>query len=366
MAMEGSTPGRTPRVREAGLGWSPSVGGRPGGGSPSAPGADRDRSVLRTILMALYGLSAVVIVVAALLPHDPHEAIQWGVAAVNLAVVALLTRGAPSDRLLRALVLGGTIPITAIVVADGTPGGTPFFYLWPALLAAYYFGTAFVVATCVASAAMLAFALATSAGVPDAAIIELDMVAAVGGCAFVVARLRRRGEALLARLHEASTRDPLTGLLNRGSITDTLGREVARARRTGRPLSIALIDVDHFKAINDGHGHLVGDETLRRVAEHLAAAVRAGDIVGRMGGEEFAVLFPETGEDAALAVMERLRGDLALHLAEHGPSVTVSAGVATSASGEDGLELLGRADLALYRAKDAGRDRVMGASRAPR
>jgi diguanylate cyclase (GGDEF)-like protein len=172
------------------------------------------------------------------------------------------------------------------------------------------------------------------------------------------------------QLAAAARTDPKTGLLNAAAWQREADAEVARALRSGTPLALLLVDVDHFKRVNDGYGHLIGDEVLRAVAAELRRQVRESDIVGRFGGEEFTVLLPRTDAAGACRIAERLRASasaLAVCASGGGPplpgssaiSVTVSIGVAAlGEQGGDLFELLAAADLALYRAKDAGRNRV--------
>src|SRR5207247_10733756 len=140
-----------------------------------------------------------------------------------------------------------------------------------------------------------------------------------------------------------------------------LAREVARAGRSGVHLSLVMIDVDHFKAVNDGLGHQAGDEVLRHVGKALAGEARETDLAARYGGEEFCVLLPGCGGDEAVIVAERLRAAIASQ--QQPTRVTASAGVATlPADGADGRALVAAADRALYRAKEQGRDRTCAAS----
>lgn len=165
-----------------------------------------------------------------------------------------------------------------------------------------------------------------------------------------------------AVLVDLATTDPLTGLPNRRALRTGLDRDLEHARRRGTPLALILLDLDHFKAINDEHGHLTGDAVLRRVAEILKAQVRSTDLAARHGGEEFAVLLPDTGHDAAMRTAERIRAALSAAPIEfRGHSVKVTASLGVVAYPEHGLtaaELARRADAALYTAKRAGRDRV--------
>ena len=159
------------------------------------------------------------------------------------------------------------------------------------------------------------------------------------------------------RLRVLATTDELTGIFNRRHFFDRAEPLVALAERHQRPLSLALLDVDNFKALNDAHGHLIGDEALRVLTRLCQSTLRASDLLARFGGEEFVVLFPETAGDDAREAVERIQDALRTRIA--GPSFTVSAGVAERKRGE-GLEgLLRRADTALYHAKDEGRDRTI-------
>jgi len=164
------------------------------------------------------------------------------------------------------------------------------------------------------------------------------------------------------RLEMLAGLDPLTQLPNRRILKERLEQEFARASRYKRPLSCMMIDVDHFKRVNDDRGHLVGDEVLIRVASTIASTIRKSDLAGRYGGEEFLVIAPETADKGAVTLAERIRETVATGARESSslPAVTVSIGVATTELGVGSAqELIGRADKALYAAKDAGRNRVV-------
>lgn len=156
--------------------------------------------------------------------------------------------------------------------------------------------------------------------------------------------------------------DPLTGVRNRRALYNSAQHEIARAARSGEPVTLLMIDVDHFKKVNDRHGHPVGDQALRQVAAAITRTLRASDIVTRFGGEEFAVLLIEAPAEMALATAERLRAAIAAEeiRAPDGPvRVTVSIGVAAAKGAAIDFEALIRnADDALYRAKHAGRNQV--------
>lgn len=164
-----------------------------------------------------------------------------------------------------------------------------------------------------------------------------------------------------AKLRELATVDPLTGAFNRRHFFEVAEAEVARSARYRRPLSVAMLDLDHFKAVNDCFGHHVGDEALQLVVGAARGQLRRQDILGRYGGEEFAFVFPETPLDGATEVLERTRGaveSLALTSAGERVPLSVSIGVVAWREGERLDETLRRADDALYEAKGAGRNRV--------
>lgn len=181
-----------------------------------------------------------------------------------------------------------------------------------------------------------------------------------------VARYVAAGDPMgseLAELARASRRDALTGLPNRRAFDEELTREVSRATRSGGPVSLVVLDVDRFKAVNDGHGHGAGDAVLRGIGARLAAAVRSGDFVARIGGEEFALLLHGTELAGAIELAERVRVAVAASPIPAGAGalpVTASLGCAALAPGESSESLLARADARLYEAKRAGRDRVAG------
>lgn len=179
-----------------------------------------------------------------------------------------------------------------------------------------------------------------------------------------VARYVGEGDAegrQLAELALASRRDALTGLANRRAFDEDLAREVARAARDGTPLSVIVLDLDRFKAVNDAHGHAAGDAVLRAVAARAAAVLRAGHLLARLGGEEFGVVLAGADLGQAAAAAERLRAAVAaspVDAAGRALHVTASLGCATLSPGEAAEALVARADARLYAAKHAGRDRV--------
>jgi diguanylate cyclase (GGDEF)-like protein len=164
------------------------------------------------------------------------------------------------------------------------------------------------------------------------------------------------------RLHRVAVTDPLTGAFNREFLVQRLPQEIAAARDLDRPLSLALVDVDRFKAVNDRYGHHVGDVVLTEVARRLRGAIRGGDLLVRYGGEEFLAVLPKADAGRAWEVGERMRQRVSERAFDLGDGIAlllrVSVGVAQWRSGELMPGLIERADAALYGAKDRGRNRV--------
>jgi diguanylate cyclase len=179
-----------------------------------------------------------------------------------------------------------------------------------------------------------------------------------------VERLERELAQLSDRLHE----DQLTELLNRRGLDKQFDVELARAARSGQPLSVCLIDIDDFKRINDTYGHQAGDRVLVHLSRLMRNSVRPADVVARYGGEEFVILLPATQAPEAEVVMARVQRELTRHFFLHNNErvlVTFSAGVAEAAHGEIAAMVLQRADEALYLAKERGKNRVMVRAASP-
>ncbi len=168
-------------------------------------------------------------------------------------------------------------------------------------------------------------------------------------------------EAELAQVSSLVREDQLTGALNRRGMDEAFAREMARADRLETEISIGLLDIDHFKKLNDGLGHQAGDEALKHLAKVVRGLLRPTDILARYGGEEFLILLPNTGVDEAERIMQRIQRELTRQFFMHGNDrvlITFSAGVAQRAFGETEAALLARADAAMYNAKSLGRNRV--------
>jgi diguanylate cyclase (GGDEF)-like protein len=178
------------------------------------------------------------------------------------------------------------------------------------------------------------------------------------------ARIVELQEQLIAareQLRIEATHDSLTGLLNRAAFFEGFQKEIVRARRYKNPLALIMADLDHFKAINDSHGHPAGDRVLREAARRLRSSIRASDVIGRYGGEEFVIAAPDCDLDDARALAERFRAcicALPIDVGHDSVEVTMSVGVAATSDMDGANRLLQAADEALYHAKPAGRNTV--------
>jgi diguanylate cyclase (GGDEF)-like protein len=186
-----------------------------------------------------------------------------------------------------------------------------------------------------------------------------SIVFTIGTAAFVLLLVKERNEAAI---RDSANIDPLTGIANRTAFMERAGRVIDRCRRENAPVSVIMFDLDRFKAINDSHGHAVGDVVIRRFCVVVAAMLRPNDVFGRMGGEEFAVVLSGSSIEAAFVRAERINVTFAedcRFIEGRQVSATVSGGVSMSATAQAALSaLLEDADVALYRAKAAGRNRI--------
>ena len=311
----------------------------------------RLRQMARTAA-ALFGAAGLVTLLGVLLPHQPQIDLQGLVfvsAGSGLVAIVLLAAGERlPDWAVHVWAALGTVLVSFALLFNGerhggAAGGDEMYYVWVVLYAAYYLrraATAFQVAFI--AAAYTATLIAIDPG-PIATSRWLTTVGLASGTAVVVRLLSERVERLVSELRLAASTDPLTGLLNRRAFGEHFGRELARARRSGEPFAALLIDVDRFKELNDRDGHAAGDAALVALAGELTGALREVDTLARIGGDEFAVLLPDTGPEAARATAERLTG-----------MTTVAISIGTAVYGVDGhtsAELARAADAALYAAK---------------
>jgi two-component system cell cycle response regulator len=298
-----------------------------------------------------------------LLPHSARV-MEAGVlalgsfACVSGALLLLVPQIMP-PRLLTFVLLGGNILVsTGIYFSQSTTSVYALLYVWVAFQAAYFFPHRHAAAHVAATGVTYALALESVPGA-DRDQRWLLLFGVVVVIALMVAVLRERVDRLIARLADAARTDALTGLLNRRGFQELMEVETERALRSSRPLAIIVGDLDHFKHLNDRFGHAAGDLALRRFAEVASSASRRIDAVARIGGEEFALLLPETEQHAAYLLAERLRRAVKEPSpAGEGDLPTVSFGVASFPThASDAEALMHAADQALYAAKAMGRDR---------
>lgn len=283
--------------------------------------------------------------------------------AIVLTVLGIAIAVLPPNRaLMRVGIIAAVFTISGMLATADDFGTTPFFYLWPAVFAAYFSSTRFLLLTLATIAITLVAALVVS---PFAWAVKADIFVgtslSVGGMAALVAYMRARAERLHDQLELAANTDALTGLLNRRALDPELQRLVGAASVAEATLSVVMFDLDHFKRFNDHHGHIVGDEALRRMANVLVEQSRPVDVVARFGGEEFAVVLPGVDVAGARSFAERVAWALGVEPVERSLRLTTSSGVATldpDSHTETIVALLTRADQALYAAKGAGRARA--------
>jgi diguanylate cyclase (GGDEF)-like protein len=331
-----------------------------GGTSPDA--GTRAKSRLRRSGALMLGVGAVTLAAVLTAPDpDPSDHGSLLICAAVFALVAALLavwRGAP-DAVLHLICPLGTVA-TSVAVALAEPVGlTPIFYLLPMLLAGYFLPRAEIGANLVFALACCGITLAAwvDPGLRLAMFMAVALITAlVSG---VVLALREQIRVLVNRLGELAIHDSLTGALNRGAFEQRLEAELARTDRMAAPCALVVLDVDHFKRLNDTRGHAAGDAALRALAVAVSAAKRRSDIFGRIGGEEFAVVLPDTGLAGATTFAEKLRQSLPDTMGD----VTVSFGVTDAhTAGRTLRGMLHSADVALYDAKRKGRDRVIAAA----
>ena len=340
----------------------------------ASEGADDQRFWARHVRIStvLYGLCcATILGYAAATSDGPHRAAMAVLVTVAMAAALLFDRArwyvARSPHRMRLLYGWSGLTMSLVTLASWLDGGvnSPLcLLLFIALnyVALAYPPRALVVLAFVAMAVYLLLAVIGSDTDTWPRLLMSTMMIGLSGYLGALAARNHWSQAeaqaaLSTSLAQLATLDHLTGCLNRRAFDSRLAAEVDHAHRLGRGLSVLIVDVDHFKQVNDGHGHLVGDQVLSRVSAALRDTSRAGDIVGRIGGDEFAVILPDTRGEVAAAQGERLR--LAAHDLHLPVPVTLSIGAAQLTRAVDTSQrLLQAADLALYEVKSAGRDAV--------
>ena len=330
----------------------------------SGAGASFDVPLMAQALGGLFVAGGTLSLLSLLLPHSGQTnelglLIIVGNAYIVSTGLVWLSKSVPRWLLPVALAWGSTLITGVAYFSAERPSPLIFFYLWIFLYSAYFFTRAQAAAQI--GYVGLAYGVVLAERAPTGA---LEWWAVGMGTLLVTAALiwtmRERAESLIERLYDAARTDPLTKLINRRGFRELLDLELERARRSELPMTVLVGDVDHFKKVNDNSGHQVGDAALQRIAHVLESGKRQVDTVFRVGGEEFALLLPDTHHGGALIVAERLRCALLDEFVGDAVPITISFGIATFRDhGETAASLLRAADDALYEAKESGRNRTV-------
>jgi diguanylate cyclase (GGDEF)-like protein len=344
-------------------------------GQPSSAGRagteGRVAALLLAVLLVTGGAMGLVnLVLEGVVREGPgRRAYVATMAACLLLAVPLLVRRRIGRWQTFGLVLLGDLVhvVVALCSEDPVRYATPLMLLFPALVAAWFLRPWMLAVNMVAVPLAVLVALWSSYPDPVGLAVQVGVNAGLLDLVAVAVHvLRRRERRLLAAAEALTLRDPLTGLANRRHLVEQAPRTWRQARREGLQVAAMVIDLDHFKQVNDVHGHAVGDAVLQSVARALAATVRPSDLLARLGGEELVVVGLVGDPREAGRLGERLRLAVAAARTGDGHAVTASIGIALTrpVDGEDAAAalwwLLDRADAAMYEAKQAGRDRVAG------
>ena len=325
-------------------------------------GALGDREALWTYLAFEWAAGATLLTLILTTTASPlaDRRALYGICALAIAAVAVMLAGRtrlPEPLAAPALVLGHVL-ISLVVFFSGDPNSFyAMFYVWLNVYAFYFLGLQSGWAHTALAVACYAIALVALTGrlAYTPWLMTAGTMVVVGS---IVGSLRGRVDRLVSELADAAKRDPLTGLLNRRGFGEVMASEIARSRRSERPFSLLIADIDHFKLVNDKGGHRAGDDALRRIGDLLTTRTRIVDIAARLGGEEFALLVPDTDSGGALAAADRLREELRADFKHDVAPITVSIGIATFPHDADNADdLMLAADIAMYTAKRLGRDR---------
>jgi diguanylate cyclase (GGDEF)-like protein len=318
------------------------------------------------VAACFYGVGAVLGALIALAPHSEQLDATGFLAVSGISAVLALALWFFAGRLpiwaLSVAAAAGTVLISFGTYFTGQVNGTPasdneLLYVWVALFSASFLTRRQLVVQIALIAVAYEVVLVQLGSDATFATRWLETVGTLIVAAVLIQILRARVAQLVARLSDAARTDPLTGLFNRRCFEELLEVELERCLRTGQPASLLLGDLDHFKQVNDHSGHAAGDAALVRIAEILQYWKRRPDAIARTGGEEFAILLPNTTKEAAYAISERLRSTVERSFAHKHVPVTFSFGIATFPQhAPTARSLLLAADQALYAAKELGRN----------
>ncbi len=264
---------------------------------------------------------------------------------------------AQSPITITTLGMAGVVVVATLDLLTRNGMAFSLFYLVPVAVVAWFGSSSAAMAVAIAGGIASPVTESLSGVAYDAAWIPFWNIVVRTGTYGTVAILATRLRRSLEHERTLSRTDALTGVANSRHFSDSAQSEIGRARRTGRPLSIAYLDIDNFKLVNDDFGHAAGDDLLRRAAMTLVSTTRRTDIVGRLGGDEFAVLLPETGSEEAVVVLNRLHEALGKEIRSRGHPVTTSMGAITFNKAPPSVDdLLWPADQLMYAVKRVGKD----------
>jgi diguanylate cyclase (GGDEF)-like protein len=306
---------------------------------------------------AMFGGAALLGILETLTPGGPEFSIVPSLLAIAIVPLILVAPRHVPRQAFAALGPIGTVMLASAISDTRGLGDNAVMYVWPVLWTAHFFGRR---ATAISVAAVGFAHIGALAAMPaQQAYFDrwLEVMVSVTIVAVVVRVLTERSDDLVTRLLSESRHDELTGALNRRGLHEQLQLELQRASRSGEPLALVALDIDHFKAINDRLGHAAGDRVLSRVAATIRTHTREIDLVGRLGGDEFVIALIATDADGARALTERLHRGLEDARGEL-PAISLSAGIVEAGADLDVGALLDAADGALYEAKRQGRGRV--------
>jgi diguanylate cyclase (GGDEF)-like protein len=331
--------------------------------------AESSREAMGRVAGALFLIGAALTVSGVLLPHSREAEVGgfWllaaGTAPIGLLLV-LYARRIPEGAYRWVMLLGSLIVTLSLYLNGerhgGPSAGNQVLYVWVALYSGYFFSRWATAVQLGGIAAMYGGVLQIIHPGPVAVTRWLITVGMVTAAATIVHVLKHRNDQLLGHLSTAARTDALTGLVNRQGFDERLEQALSSDRRTGLQTALIIADVDRFKAINDLLGHAAGDAALRTVGRTALAVARNTDTVARMGGDEFAVILPDTDAEGAYAFAERVREAVIGSNWGEPAALTMSFGIAASKA--DGLHadvLTRSADRALYLAKELGRNQTV-------
>ncbi len=343
------------------------------GSDPSAassvPGVAPDAAVAARVGGVLFAVGGLVAFLVVLAPHPPQVNVTGFVVVglmAELGGLALyLLAGRVSKRAIQIAIAVGTVLITSCIAMSGESHGASvsdneMLYMWVALFSAYFFTVREAFTLVVWAAVCYATTLWFYS--PHDIIVTrwIETVFTLVIATTLIVLLKSRVQGLLSRLADAARTDPLTDLHNRRGFEESIEVEIERARRGDHSLTLLVADLDHFKRVNDRLGHAAGDAALTEVGRILREGKRQIDYAARTGGEEFALILPETTEEEAYVVAERLRSAVQKSFANGLVALTFSFGVARYPHhGATPDALLRVADRALYAAKELGRNRTV-------